>query len=767
MSTIADISELYTPSALTLRVIQVKAPRGVPTKYGNRWVLEAVMQDRVGATIGVGQWAEDEASTRKIQQQWQIGQLVELKDYKGGKDEWTSNRLGKEIMKLSSKSISSHKIIIDTTFPDVVTNLLPVGDVVNGSVGDVAAVVVHVGDPTKVTLKTGDQTSKVELGLAFPSHPSLLRLELWGPTSAIQFERKEVLVARGVRWNEQDGVLKCASNDPEQAVVRGKDLTNIGLQDQLGPCHALAKRNDLSGIQYSRPTATHLTWATFQCNNTSSAWRYTSTYSLEARVVSATARIQDCCQHCPLPVPASSSEPTFRCSKCFKDSTHTDTWDVAVQLADKHGTTTTSFHGGKAVGEALFKGTAENAKADIHKPGGSERWKARLESVRGLRVTVEFNARKNPKTNLYAYKCTGLAVGHTRPEMSSPGPVIPNNAFSANAILAQVKGLIGRYRSSGTRRILVLVEGMLRNHASLLTPFAGEIVAAVSGLDVEGDLLRQYLAHVLGPQTLEQRADSLEAWQKMFGASVHDWLDEQLQQVLIEMYPAAAATPDPVPTRTRTSLLETKGRKLFADDGDGLAADEDVGPPPSQPSDTASTLDEAIGPDATENSGQHKQKRDTPDASSSAITQPGIEGGSPSSTETKRKRDQSDAVFEEGTTTTVQTANTLHEASGHDATETSGQHKRKRDGPDAPSSAITESGTEGATPSSTETKQKRDKPNATLTDSVSKEATNTTVQTTNTDSSEPATSQSPMAETKSKPTPKAKAKTPAESQSHK
>ena len=76
MSTIADISELYTPSALTLRVIQVKAPRGVPTKYGARWVLEAVMQDRLVATIGVGQWAEDEATTKKIQQerqmQWQI-----------------------------------------------------------------------------------------------------------------------------------------------------------------------------------------------------------------------------------------------------------------------------------------------------------------------------------------------------------------------------------------------------------------------------------------------------------------------------------------------------------------------------------------------------------------------------------------------------------------------------------------------------------------------------------------------------------------------
>ena len=87
---IADISEIFTPSALTVRFVRVKAPRGVPTKYGERWVLEAVMQDRAGATIGVGQWAEDEATTKRIQEQWKIGQLVELKEYKGGKDAWQS-----------------------------------------------------------------------------------------------------------------------------------------------------------------------------------------------------------------------------------------------------------------------------------------------------------------------------------------------------------------------------------------------------------------------------------------------------------------------------------------------------------------------------------------------------------------------------------------------------------------------------------------------------------------------------------------------------
>ena len=140
-----------------------------------------------------------------------------------------------------------------------------------------------------------------------------------------------------------------------------------------------------------------------------------------------------------------------------------------------------------------------------------------------------------------------------------------------------------------------MVQTMLRNHASLLKPVAGEIVAALSGLDVEGDLLQHYLAHVMVPQTLEQRADNFETWHKMFGASVHEWLDQQRQQVLTEMYPAAAATLDPVPTRPSTSLLPGKAKRLFADDAEDTEDAEDPEGPPLHPSETNNGTEEDSG----------------------------------------------------------------------------------------------------------------------------------------------------------------------------
>ena len=62
-------------------------------------------------------------------------------------------------MKLASRAVSSQHTVVDTT---QATKILAVGDVLNGEMGDIATVVVHVGDPTAVTLKMEDGRWKME-----------------------------------------------------------------------------------------------------------------------------------------------------------------------------------------------------------------------------------------------------------------------------------------------------------------------------------------------------------------------------------------------------------------------------------------------------------------------------------------------------------------------------------------------------------------------------------------------------------------------------